>query len=135
MVRYPLQNVRSPQPSEILTLYGLSAPIILYLCTLSALQIRTLVLHTLPFSVSLILPIDFFPILFHQLSLHLLKFNVLLIAFNCNRCQLSILGIQLTNKIPTRKFSSIISQLMLLLINPRSSTSRQLIVHLFPVIS
>ena len=45
-------HVRSHHPSEILTLYGLSALIPLYPCTISVLQIRTLVLHTFPFRVS-----------------------------------------------------------------------------------
>ena len=83
----------------------------------------------------IILPINFFPTLFHQLSPRLLTFNVSVIALHYNHCQLRILGIQLTNRIPTRKFSSTISHLMLHLINPRSSTSRKLIVHLFPVIN
>ena len=40
---------RSLHPSEILTLYSLSALISLYPCTISAEQIRTLLLQTLPF--------------------------------------------------------------------------------------
>ena len=41
-------HVRSPHPTEILRLYGLSCLIPLYPCTLSVIQIRTLVLHVLP---------------------------------------------------------------------------------------
>ena len=45
-------HVRSPHPSENLTLYRLSTLIPLYPCTISALHICSLVLHTLPFLVS-----------------------------------------------------------------------------------
>ena len=41
-------HVRLPHSIEILRLYGLSCLIPLYPCTLSAIQIRTLVLHVLP---------------------------------------------------------------------------------------
>ena len=44
-------HVRSPYPIEILRLYGLSCLIPLYSCTISALQIRTLVLHVLPLQI------------------------------------------------------------------------------------
>ena len=44
--------VRSPQPTEILRLYGLSFLIPLYPWTLSALQIRTFVLHVLSSRIS-----------------------------------------------------------------------------------
>ena len=49
---YYFTHVRSPHPFEVLTLYGLSALIRLYHYTIFAAQIRTLVLHTLPFRVS-----------------------------------------------------------------------------------
>ena len=45
-------NVRSPNPTEILRLYGLSCLIPLYPHTISAKQSRTLVLHVLPLRVS-----------------------------------------------------------------------------------
>ena len=45
-------RVRSPRHSEILTLYGLFSLNPLYHCTISALHIRTFVLHALPFRVS-----------------------------------------------------------------------------------
>ena len=41
-------HVRSPHPTDILRLYGLSCLIPLYPCTISAIQIRTLVLYVLP---------------------------------------------------------------------------------------
>ena len=41
-------HVRSPHPTENLRLYGLSCLIPLYPCTLSAIQIRTLILHVIP---------------------------------------------------------------------------------------
>ena len=49
---YYFTHVRSLHPFEVLTLYGLSALIPLYPSTIFAVQIQTLVLHTLPFRVS-----------------------------------------------------------------------------------
>ena len=45
-------HVRSPHPTEILQLYGLSCLIPLYPHSLSAIEIRTLVLHVLPLRTS-----------------------------------------------------------------------------------
>ena len=49
-ISYPLSftHVRAPHPTEILTLYGLSALIPLYPTLLSFIQIRSLVLHIIP---------------------------------------------------------------------------------------
>ena len=47
-----LTHVRSPHPTKSLRLYSLTCLIPLYLCTLSALQIRTLVLHVFPLQIS-----------------------------------------------------------------------------------
>ena len=44
-------HVRAPHPIEILTLYGLSTLIPLYPTTFSSLQIRSSVLHILPFPI------------------------------------------------------------------------------------
>ena len=97
-------HFRYPHPSEILTLYELFALIPLYPCTISALHIRTLVLYILSFRVSNHIDNNFLSTLFHQLSLRLLTFNVSVIALHCNRCQLSILGMQLINKSRTNIF-------------------------------
>ena len=53
-------HVRSTHPYEILTLHGLSALVPLYPCTIFALQIRTLVLHTFSFRVSNYIANNFF---------------------------------------------------------------------------
>ena len=133
MFWYPLQRCELlyscsfSLPLWMLALYRLSALISLYPCTISALKIPTLVLHTLPLRVLLHIANNFLS-------------NIIPLTIpppphiQCisNWFTLQPLPAKHTWHIAYQQDSS---QLMFHLINPRSSTSRQLIVQLFTVIS
>ena len=92
-------HVRSPHPTEILSLYGLPNLIPLYPFYLFANQIRTLVLHTLPTTISNHIATTFFLMLYHPPSLRLLVSNALAIVSLCSQCLIKATGTPHTSRI------------------------------------
>ena len=86
-------HIRSPHPTEILSLYGLPNLINLYPSHLSANQIRTLVLHALPVTISNHIT------LYHPRSLRLLASNALVIVLLCSQCLIKATGTTRTSRI------------------------------------